>query len=333
MRLSLPSYYGINKKKHNKGAYFMPTKAQIEQWIPGALESFKSVMPPIDIPYPPVYIVNSRDFEKTRERLVIELGSTHTDCAELEIGEYIYGSNGGAILINQTIIESNQRLEFYNAYWHELGHFYVISTQQPDLIRYSEPGLVDDSHNFNTDGGIITLGLSDERIIQEGYWFWQEFIAQAIANTVRYSIYPMHQTYWHPENWHSITAFLFKILNEALFREQFSIDEYALSHYFAYLLLDDNAKDYVQAAKENKLLEYNDHGNVGLLDFSLEPTCISLIEPEDFQEPLWRMKSLVEKQLSKKVFWDISKTTLLEIGQCIADMMLIKFKAKINHLL
>ena len=112
------------------------------------------------------------------------------------------------------------------------------------------------------------------------------------------------------------------MLKEALFHEEYSIDEYALSHYFAYLLLDDNAKGYAQAAKENKLLEYDDHGNIGIPDSHIDPTCISWVEPEDFQKPLLRMKSLVEEQAS-----------LLEIGQCIADMMLIKFKAKINHMM
>lgn len=42
---------------------------------------------------------------------------------------------------------------------------------------------------------------------------------------------------WHPENWYSISEFLAEMLKEALFHE-----EYALSYYFAYLLLDDNAK-------------------------------------------------------------------------------------------
>ena len=311
----------------------MPTKAQLEQWIPGALDNFKSVMPPIDVPYPPVYIVNSRNFAKVRKQLVSELDSKHTECHEIEIGEYLYGSRGGAIIINQTGIKSHHRLEFCNCCWHELGHFYAISSQQSGLTRYSEPGLVDDSHNFNIDGGIPSLGLSDERIIQEGYWFWQEFIAQAIANTVRYHFHPIHQMNWHPENWHSISDFLAEMLTETLFREEYSIDEYALSHYFAYLLLDDNAKGYTQAATENKLLEYDDHGNISIPNSPIDPTCISWSDPEDFQEPLWRMKSLVEKQLTKENFWDISKASLLEIGQCIADMMLIKFKAKVHHTL
>lgn len=69
----------------------MPTKAQLEQWIPGALDNFKSVMPPIDVPYPPVYIVNSRNFAKIRKQLVSELDSKHTECPEIEIGEYLYG--------------------------------------------------------------------------------------------------------------------------------------------------------------------------------------------------------------------------------------------------
>lgn len=138
---------------------------------------------------------------------------------------------------------------------------------------------------------------------------------------------------WHPENWHSISDFLAEMLQEALFHELYSIDEYALSHYFAYLLLDDNAKGYAQAAKENKLLEYDGHGNIRIPHSPIDPTCISWVEPEDFQEPLLRMKSLVEGQLQKENFWDISKASLLEIGQCIADMMLIKFKAKINHMM
>lgn len=97
--------------------------------------------------------------------------------------------------------------------------------------------------------------------------------------------------------------------------------------------IHDNAKGYAQAAKENKLLEYDDHGNIGIPDSHIDPTCISWVEPEDFQKPLLRMKSLVEEQLQKENFWDISKASLLEIGQCIADMMLIKFKAKINHMM
>lgn len=31
----------------------MPTKAQLEKWIPSAVTDFQSVMPPINTPYPP----------------------------------------------------------------------------------------------------------------------------------------------------------------------------------------------------------------------------------------------------------------------------------------
>ena len=51
-----------------------------------------------------------------------------------------------------------------------------------DLHHYNDPGLTDDSHivEFTADGPV--LGLSDERLKQEGYWFWQEFIAEAKQN-------------------------------------------------------------------------------------------------------------------------------------------------------
>lgn len=58
----------------------------------------------------------------------------------------------------------------------------------------------------------------------------------------------------------------------------------------------------MQAAKEDKLLEYDGHGNIGIPDSPIDPTCISWVEPEDFQETLLRMKSLLEEQLQKENF-------------------------------
>lgn len=301
----------------------MPTKAQIEKWIPGAVADFQSIMPPIDTPYPPTYIANSRNFNSMRDRLVRETGSTHVNGHNDEIGEYISGSNGGAILMCQTLLDSNRRMDFCECYWHELGHFYAITTQEPGLDHYSDPHVVDNSRNFIiTEDGPV-LGLSDERIIQQGYWFWQEFVAQAIANTVMHKLRPIKQVIWHPDNWYWISDALNEFLMNGLYANYFNIDEYSLAQYFATYLLDDCARGYVQAALDGKLLAHNMDGDI--VPTSVEPTGFSKV-PEGFQEPLWRMKDLVEKQLQNEQFWLISKDALFGFGNCIADMMLVKFK-------
>lgn len=198
-----------------------------------------------------------------------------------------------------------------------------MATQESGLDHYSDPGVVDDSRNFIiTDAGPV-LGLSDERIIQEGYWFWQEFVAQAIANTVMHKLHPINQTIWHPDNWYWISDSLNELLTDAMYANYFNIDEYSLAHYFASYLLDDYARGYAQAASNGKLLAHNMDGNI--VPTLVEPTGFSRV-PEGFQEPLWRMKTLVENQLQNEQFWLISKDALFGFGNCIADMMLVKFK-------
>ena len=39
-----------------------PTKLDIQLWIPAATDIFKSIMPPINAPYPQVIIANGRNF-------------------------------------------------------------------------------------------------------------------------------------------------------------------------------------------------------------------------------------------------------------------------------
>ena len=42
-----------------------PTKSEIQLWIPAATDIFKSIMPPINTPYPQVIIANGRNIEPT----------------------------------------------------------------------------------------------------------------------------------------------------------------------------------------------------------------------------------------------------------------------------
>ena len=80
---------------------------------------------------------------------------------------------------------------------------------------------------------------------QEGYWFWQEFIAEVIANHVSYTIRSGGDSYhpemldWTTDVWGWIVNQLEDFLEATLYYYSHTIDEYALAHYFAKLLTDD----------------------------------------------------------------------------------------------
>lgn len=313
-----------------------PKKDDIRLWIPAAMDIFQSIMPPISVPYPPTYIATARDWEEMREKLLEQTGCKHNEQTETAIMEYIHGDKGGAILVRQNLIPDKNDEHFCWMFWHELGHFYAINSETTDLHRYNDPGLVDDSHivEFTADGPV--LGLSDERLKQEGYWFWQEFIAETISKYISYRHRASRPTYhpelidWHPDNWGGIVDKLMDLLDTALAFYPQTIDEYALAHYFANLLMDDFIVLYCKAAAEGKLKVYDGGKIVGTAPGEIEPTCISDIEVEVFQAPLWRMKNLLEVQVSKKEFWIIDEGFLLEIGRCIGDLMFAKIKSHVS---
>ena len=103
------------------------------------------------------------------------------------------------------------------------------------------------------------------------------------------------------------------------------IDEYALAHYFANLLMDDFIGLYVKAAADRKLKVY-DNGNIIVPDDEIEPTCISDVDDERLRVQLWKMKELLETQVKKERFWEIDEEFLLEIGTCIGELMFAKLK-------
>ena len=188
-----------------------------------------------------------------RTQLVNDLACKKTEFPEDSIMEYILGEKGHAILIRQNLLPDDSDEHFCWFFWHELGHFYAINSEVTDLHHYNDPGLTDDSHivEFTADGPV--LGLSDERLKQEGYWFWQEFIAEAISKYVSFmhrsntKYYHPELMDWHPQYWGGIVDRLVGLLDDALWYYPSTIDEYALAHYFANLLMDDFIVLYVAA--------------------------------------------------------------------------------------
>lgn len=172
-------------------------------WAEEATELFKQIMPPISTPFPPVYTATASNYSRVRKKIIKNISCPHTEEPPDSIMEYIHGENGNSILIRRELIadlpvqdDYELHIHFEHFFWHELGHFYAINSETNDLHRYNHPGLVDESRVYNhvTDA----CGFSSERKKQEGYWFWQEFIAEAISNHVSYIIRSSDDSY-HPE--------------------------------------------------------------------------------------------------------------------------------------
>ena len=66
-----------------------PTKSEIQLWIPAATDIFKSIMPPINTPYPQVIIANGRNIRSIRTKLVNDLACKNTNFTEDTIMEHI----------------------------------------------------------------------------------------------------------------------------------------------------------------------------------------------------------------------------------------------------
>lgn len=52
-------------------------------------------------------------------------------------------------------------------------------------------------------------------------------------------------------------------------------------------------------------------------DKPVEPTCISDIDPEEFQPAMWELYKLLKMQMQKERFWEIDENFLLELGKHI----------------
>ena len=90
-------------------------------------------------------------------------------------------------MIRQNLLPDNDKQSFYWFLWHELGHWYTRNTEPDDLRRYSNPNLLDAVTLSDRLRGVNT---TITQLKQDGYWFWQEFIAEAISQYV----YRLHRT-------------------------------------------------------------------------------------------------------------------------------------------
>ena len=299
----------------------MASIQQIKKWQSEAIEIFTSYFP-LDF-LPEIHIANERNLIATRDNILIDLESetAHVDRHEYDsIMETIKGKYGWAILINQKDIPTpsqnpNADYYFYHFLWHELGHFLAIKSETTDLHRYNNPGLADDTHA--------------NRAKQEGYWFWSEFIAEAISNHVDVNwrqsredaVYRPDLIEWEPRVWYPIAEKLEGYLEDVFSAYHLTVDEYILGIYFATLLKDDMCQLYQKAADECRLLTYDETNRWFCKTRKIEPgeidaTCIDT-QDEEYQPILHEMLEMLKDKLSEEQFWIVDEDWIQKIGEKI----------------
>lgn len=299
------------------------TKFEIQCLAPTAYDIFTNIMPPIDAPLPQLYIADGHNFHKVREQALSDVRCSYNEIpADDSIMEYIHGETGSSILIRQNLLPDDNEQTFFWFLWHELGHWYAINSEKDNLHRYNDPDLLDNITLADRLRGIDTSSL---QLKQEGYWFWQEFIAEAISKYVsskydaeRYTSKPDHID-WNPSVWGPIAQYLMDLLDAAFSPFNSTIDDYALAHYFANLFMRDVVILYVKAARAGELL-VNKDGKIVCPDEPVEPTCISDIDPEEFQLAMWELHKLLKYQMKKERFWEIDENYLQELGKYIKEL-------------
>lgn len=125
---------------------------------------------------------------------------------------------------------------------------------------------------------------------------------------------------WEPNTWGGIADKRLDFLEMTFTTYPTTIDEATLAMYFAKLLIDDATKRYVRAAEDGLLRVYDQkNGSNRTEPGIIESTCIS-DQPEAYQDLLWEMKEMLEKQMAKEHFWKIDENWLEMIGQEIIKM-------------
>ena len=279
---------------------------------------------------PKVYLADGRNFLRVRKDVLSDIGYPDKELpAEDAITEYIPGEKSSAILIRQNLLPDNDKQSFYWFLWHELGHWYTRNTEPDDLRRYSNPNLLDAVTLSDRLRGVNT---TITQLKQDGYWFWQEFIAEAISQYVSGEYNAQQFDTSQPIEWRSsaylpIILYLDSML-DAAFSPDDLVDEYALSHYVANLFMRDVIVLFEKAAEAGELIPDTIDGFEipNGPDASMDPTRISDIEFEEFQPAMRELHKLLKCQVQKERFWEVDENFLLELGRHIKKLRDIKIQ-------
>lgn len=263
----------------------------IKQWVDEARDIFCHYMPNAQnlMNTVKIVIVSEKRWRKARSQIVTDILSVQIDVDDTVMFETIHGKLGTVILLRRKFVR--EYYEFCKMLWHEMGHAYSIEYECPsaNFLRFNAPG------------------LADERAQQEGYWLWQEFIAECIANHVDncYSkenialniiVHSQGQIEEHLRNL-MIIAFQYF---------QYTMDEKTLGIYYATILMD---KEIINVSTENLYI--------------LHSSILHSVDKK-FHKELNTIMDILKEQVTHEQFWRISSDTLESIGEQLLSMNTIK---------
>ncbi len=300
----------------------MIAQKKMKGWISEAVERFKSVMPSIDAEYPEIIIASDKTATRKRAAAVEKIRSPQKNSgSDSAAMEFLHGELGDAIMVYQNQWQENpynrskEKADFLHALWHELGHFYASHAECPEanLIQYLD--------QRSRDGF--------DSITQIGYWLWEEFIAETIACHID----PDPKIDWNEEDWHPIRYELAKLLYEAFYREEDTINEYAFGIYFAKQFSDKKTVSFLQGA-ENGTIYYREYRVVPSLpktfkQAGIDPLPLEVIE-DDYYPVLNELQNYLHELTGREKYWEISEDSVTQIGILLAKMIVIK-KMKMNR--
>ena len=292
--------FDVTEEKNN-----MISQKLIKEWLPSAIDTFKSVMPPISKPYPEISIASPATLVKTREALVARTGTPNVNMKNpyTSMMETLHGPRGDAILIYQKHCPETKS-EFNHSFWHELGHFYAVSSE---------------TENFSYLAGQT---LDTDTVRQTGYWLWNEFIAESISNSVSSKVSGIdREKIIYPEIWSYPYGRLQLMIQWAYNTHPYSFDEYSLAFYYATLLTDECAAAFSDAAIANELLEWDCQKEkyVPIKPGSVDYTAMSMI-PEQYSELLTKIGYLLERKTEERDFWKVDGDFLDELGTLVCEL-------------
>ena len=258
----------------------MISQKQIKEYIPSAVEAFREVMPPVDVPYPEFRIASATTLKKVRAELLEMTGSTNVNVAEpyTSVMETIHGAKGDAVLVYQKYCPE-EKAAFEHALWHEMGHFYSTAC---------------DKNGFDVYGD---QGEHEDKIKETGYRLWTEFVAESISNRVGAKIYPDRV---FEEEWRPVYGRIQLSLHNAYNTYPYSFSEYDLAFYFATLLTDPIAIEFLKRASENRL-------------DVMDPFSLFRL-PKKYKDPIFELYDFLKEKVAEERFWEIDSDFLDDLG-------------------
>ena len=290
----------------------MISQKQMKEWIPEAVAGFKAAMPPINAPYPEIRIVTDKTMYAVRDEMLKLTGSLAETVPTDACMETLYGPDGHAILIYQKRFsgsrwERNAKEQFTHFLWHELGHFYVNSTEEPDFVRFLD-------QRFH----------EDEEEAQLGYLFWSEFIAEVIACKIT----PAPAIDWKNFSYYPTRNALYGYLNSA-FNGKRNDWWYDLAFFFAKLLADKTTLSFIQAAR-NGIVKVKRPGSLAegigiereytFEEAGIDPTAKDPVVPIPLRSHMDELQEQLSAMLSRDCYWIAKIDDLISIGGYLSEI-------------